>query len=945
MSLRFPASSPFEQVHVALDLETTGLEQSRDTIIEVGAVKFLGAEVIDTFQSLVNPGRPIPSFIQRLTGITDNQVKRAPFFNSVSDRLADFVEDHPVVGHNVSFDLGFLSVHGLPLSNAAYDTWDLASVLLPRSRQYSLGYLSDFFEVSHLDRHRALGDARATYQVFVELLRRAEALDGGLLAYMLNLSNRSRWSIAPILAGLQGAETAAGPTAFGLTGLDLDNLGERLGRPEKRRAAGDLASLDENRINSFLGRDGPFARSFSGFEHRPEQEEMLAGVTRAIHRSRHLVVEAGTGVGKSMAYLLPAVLFALARGQRVVVSTNTINLQEQLLKKDIPALLTVLEEAGLAEPGVVKATLLKGRSNYLCLHRWNYLARSENLTVDDARLLSKTAVWLQDTVSGDRGEINLSGRDAFTWSRVSAGEKGWCPGLRDGGPCFLRSARERAEQAHVVVVNHALLLSDLTHGGSLIPDYRYLVIDEAHNLEDEATRQLGFEIGPERLEEITELVGRYFTQSRLALAAETLESAVRQEGDRAVSDAEASIPVVRELWARLWSAAAPVFEGRRQDNFNERTQLLLDHQVRGQQPWSNFSLEWENLEVRFTQAIQALSRVQRYLESTTLRGASDQPALVMEAANLQDTLDVLRNQLASILGPQDGSTVHWMAREQDSGDISLHAAPLDVGATLKETLFDHKECVVMTSATLSTDGNFGYFRRRSGFPDDSDELLVGSPFDYPKAALLLIPDDMPPPNAEGYPDALAQVLVNLSRSLGGHTMALFTSHSSLRGVANRVRTPLTGDGIQVLAQGVDGPPQQLISRFAHNPKSLLLGASSFWEGVDLPGGVLKALVLARLPFQVPTDPVVKTRSEQYEDPFKDYSIPQAVLRFRQGIGRLIRNKGDKGAIVVLDRRVTGRSYGGSFLKSIPPCTLKPSSIGTVGQLAAQWNADGLGASH
>ena len=459
----------------------------------------------------------------------------------------------------------------------------------------------------------------------------------------------------------------------------------------------------------------------------------------------------------------------------------------------------------------------------------------------------------------------------------------------------------------MVVVNHALLLSDLTHGGSLIPDYKYLVIDEAHNLEDEATRQLGFEIGPERLEEITELVARYVTQLRLALASESLQSAVRQEGDRAVSDAEAFIPIVRELWARLWSAAAPVFDERRQDRSDERAQLLLDHEVRGRQPWSNFSLEWENLDVRLTQAVQALSRVQRYLESTTLPGAADQPALVMEAANLQDSLEAPRNELASILGAQDGGTIHWMAREQDSGEISLHAAPLDVGATLKETLFDHKESVVMTSATLSTDGNFDYFRSRSGLPDDSDELLVGSPFDYPKAALLLIPDDMPPPNAEGYPDALAQVLINLTRSLGGHTMALFTSHSSLRGTANRVRTPLTGDGIQVLAQGVDGPPQQLISRFADNPKSLLLGASSFWEGVDLPGGVLKALVLARLPFQVPTDPVVKTRSEQYEDPFKDYSIPQAVLRFRQGIGRLIRNKGDKGAIVVLDRRVTGRS--------------------------------------
>ncbi len=251
----------------------------------------------------------------------------------------------------------------------------------------------------------------------------------------------------------------------------------------------------------------------------------------------------------------------------------------------------------------------------------------------------------------------------------------------------------------------------------------------------------------------------------------------------------------------------------------------------------------------------------------------------------------------------------------------------------------------MTSATLSTEGNFDYFRKRAGIAEDCDEQLVGSPFDYQKAALLLIPEDMPPPNAEGYLDALSLVLAGLGKSLGGRTMALFTSYAALRGVASRVRAPLMADGIQVLAQSVDGPPQQLIRRFTDDPRSVLLGTSSFWEGVDLPGGVLKALVLTRLPFHVPTDPVVKARSEQYEDPFKQYSIPQAVLRFRQGIGRLIRSKGDMGAIVVLDRRITGRSYGQSFLRSIPPCTLQPSSLATVGTLAAQWVDNSRGAKH
>ena len=948
MSLHPSPTTPFDLVHVALDLETTGLEQTRDTIIEVGAVKFQGDSVIDTFQTFVNPGRSIPEFVQRLTGISPSQVARAPLFSAIADGLEDFIGPDPVVGHNISFDLGFLTNHGVRLGNPAYDTWDLASALLPRSPQYSLGYLAKYLGVGHSDPHRALGDASATHLVFVKLLRLAEKLDPSVLAALVNLAVRSRWSISPLLGGLQltrpqGDGTLGSPTTFGLTGLDLDNLTVRLGRPEKRRSNSNLSSLDEEKIIGLMSAHGPFSKTFPGFEHRPEQEEMLAAVTRAIYRNRHLVVEGGTGVGKSMAYLLPAILFAVSQGQRVVVSTNTINLQEQLLNKDIPALVGVLEEAGLVEKNTVKAALLKGRSNYLCLHRWNYLARSENPTVEDARLLSKTAIWLQDTTTGDRGEINLSGRDAFTWSRISAGEKGWCPGLRDGGPCFLRSAREHAEQAHIVVVNHALLLSDLVRGGNLIPDYQYLVIDEAQHLEDEATRQLGFDVQPERLEEHFELQGRLTTQLRLALMAQDLASAVRQEGERAMADGENSVAALRDYWARLWSAAERLLDALRENMSDDQNQILLEPHVRRQQVWSDLALEWENLEVKMVQSVQAFSRLQRFLETTTLPGASDQPALIMESATVQDNLEELRVQLASILGNPEDKIVHWMARDPSKGDVSFHAVPLEVSATLAEELFSRKECVVMTSATLSTEGNFEYLIRRTGLPEDSDELLVGSPFDYQKAALLLIPEDMPSPNADGYLAAVSHVLADLGRSLGGRTMALFTSYAALRGVANRIREPLLAEGIQVLAQSIDGRPQQLIARFTEEPRSVLLGTASFWEGVDLPSGLLKALVLTRLPFQVPTDPLVKARSEQYQDPFKEYSIPQAVLRFRQGTGRLIRNKGDKGAIVVLDRRITGRSYGRSFLQSIPPCTLKPSSLATVGHLAAQWVGDSRGA--
>ena len=952
MGMKTAGLDPFDQVHVALDLETTGLDSDRDKIIEVGAVKFRGGESIDTFQTFVNPGRSIPEFVQRLTGISPRQVANAPFFPSVGDRLAEFIGPHPVIGHNIAFDLRFLGTHGVPLINPAYDTWDLASVLLPTTPQYSLGYLAAHFDVSHDHAHRALDDAEATRQVFLALLQRAAKLHPSLLSYLGNLAYRSDWSIGPLLSGLENPNGAdfraqATPSVFGFTGLDLESLASRLGKVEQRRAEAGSGHLDEDKIGRLLSRDGPFAEAFQGFEHRPQQEEMLAAVTRAIHNGDHLVVEGGTGVGKSMAYLLPAALFALSKGQRVVISTNTINLQEQLLHKDIPAMIEVLDQAGLASEGSLKAASLKGRTNYLCLRRWSYLNSADGPSVDEARLLGKTSVWLQETTTGDRAEINLSGRDAFTWSKASAGEGGWCPGLRDGGACFLRTARERAEQAHIVVVNHALLMSDLVRGGGLIPEYKHLIIDEAHNLEDAATRQLGFQVMPGSLDQALEPHARLITELRLALLAEDLASAIRQQGEEAVGGAEGSGPRLKELWTRLWAAADRLFNAPRERSGDGQAQLLLDHSPNGamggrnSELWSELELAWENLEVVLRQSDQEIDRLIRFLQTSKLAASSDQQALMMEAGGVQDNLLQLQGHLRSILGGADRSAINWLARGQSRNppgdELSFNSAPLEVGSTLLEHLFERKESVVMTSATLRTESTFDYIRQRTGMPDGSNELWVGSPFDYQKAALLLIPEDMPAPNQDGYLDALARVLADLGKTLGGHTMALFTSYSALRGVSQRIRNMLAADGIDVLAQSIDGSPQQLLSRFSDNPASVLLGTSSFWEGVDLPHGVLKALVLTRLPFHVPTDPIAKTRSEQYQDPFKDYSIPQAVLRFRQGIGRLIRNKGDRGALIVLDRRVTGMGYGHSFLNSIPSCTMKPSSLTNVAGLTAEWS--------
>ena len=937
-----------DQTFVALDLETTGLDADRERIIQVGAVKFQGDQVLDRFETFVNPGRSIPDFIQRLTGIRPDQVSRAPHFSSVSQGIEEFVAQHPVIGHNVNFDLRFLETHGLKLDNTRYDTWDLASILLPRTSEYSLGSLARRFGLEHERAHQAIDDADATRQLFVALLREAQKLDPALLQYILYLAGRSNWTVADLIGGLEVSPETSGsnsdnPPLFSITGLDFSRLAARLGRPERRRYDEDLNHITEDKVAGLLSPGGPFDQAFDGFEHREEQEEMLGKVARAIYGGKKLIVEGGTGVGKSMAYLLPAALFAAARGLRVVISTNTINLQEQLMRKDIPAVIKVLEDSGLVEPGLIKATQLKGRANYLCLRRWNYLANHDVPSVDETRLLGKTAVWLQDTVEGDRAEINLSGRDYFTWNKVSAGERGGCPGLRSSSAaCFLRSARERAEQAHIVVVNHALLLSDVAYGGSIIPDYQYLIVDEAHNLEEEATRQFGFQLTPDILGDVTDLLTRLAREARLTLNSLEFKEAIRQNGDALVSEAEEMAPRLRQNWSEMWAATLRFFRAQ-EGNSDD---FLITPRSRSHRSWAEVTTSWENVDVGMGNLSQSLGKLHSFIYETEFPGSEDesspsstrdsQASFLSECSAIQGNLDKVREQLSSIISADDPVQIHWLKLDQARDEVSLNSAPLEVGPALRQHLFDKKESVVLTSATLSTQGTFDYTRRRLDLPEDSQELLVGSPFDYRKAALLMVPEDMPQPQTEGYIEGVGRAIVDISTHLSGRTMALFTSHSALRNVANRIRGRLEQQGIEVLAQGVDGGPAQLSRRFIENPKAVLLGTSSFWEGVDFPGGVLRALIITRLPFQVPTDPVVKARSDQYENAFNDFSIPQAVLRFRQGMGRLIRNKGDSGAIVVLDKRITGRNYGQAFLHSIPPCTLKPSSLSNLGIQAAQW---------
>ena len=951
---------PMEDVWVALDLETTGLSSANDEIIEIGAVRFQGDDILDTFQTFVDPGRRLSDFIKRYTGITQTQVDGAPAFSRVAGELATFVGSSPIVGHNIAFDLDFLGKKGLKLGNPRSDTWDIAFILYPGLNEYSLASLAKWLNVAQPRPHRATDDALATMGVFLHLLAKLSELDQYSLAEMRRLAGRSSWVLSYVLSrldvqrsgtqalsvgtqtlGEQPTRTSSGQETLrggvGMKGVDSDVLGERLKRGRALRPNRVPRELDVEFVASLLEEGSPLSEAISGFEERPEQIEMARAVAEAVNKGNRLLVEAGTGVGKSLAYLLPALMYASMNNQRVVVSTNTINLQEQLLNKDVPSLLEALSHVDETSVQDVKFTQLKGRANYLCMRRWNHLRSSDALSPDEARLLAKIMVWLDTTATGDRTELNLGHRSsAAPWERLSAQGALDCQASR--GPCFLRAAREKAAESHLVIVNHALLLSDLTSGGTLIPPHDILIVDEAHHLEEEATRHLGFDMRQSSIDEHLQslsgdrgLLNGAVSGFRGSSVAATRRNAVQG----VVTDATALLPGVRENVARLFASLTELVDGQDSDGYRQGDDFRITSGTRAQPGWSQLEIQWENADVALSELGGALSNLTVSLEGLEDAGLIGYESLVMELGGAQHVNAELRRMLSEFIPQPNPDGIYWVARTGRGGDLALHAAPIHVGETLDELLYSKKRCVVLTGATLSTNDSFDHMRQQTGFTD-AEEVLLGSPFDYPRSALLCVPDDMPQPTSPAYQAAVEQAITDAAVSVGGRTMALFTSHASLQAASAAIRGNLQARGLTVLAQGIDGSPAQLVRRFLEDPSSVLLGTASFWEGVDLPGESLKVLLVTRLPFSVPSEPVFAARSELYEDPFNSFAVPQAILRLRQGFGRLIRTKTDRGVAVILDQRIVSRRYGKAFLDSLPPVTTRTCNLQNLGDEIRGW---------
>ncbi len=941
------------RVYVALDLETTGLSPERDAIIEIGAVRFKGDQVLDTWCSLVNPGRSLPYRIQHLTGITQAQLNSAPSLSEIRAPLVRLVGDAPVVGHNIPFDLGFLRRHGLLTANPAVDTFELASILVPYAARYSLGTLAEHLGINFPTRHRALDDARATMNLFLALLDRAANLDLKTIQEINRLAAHTDWPLKTVFRDIERDRSrtfytgSIGQQLWAKGGLEDGGISLLLNQGDKVEPLRPLSRpepVDANALVAMLETGGLLARAFPGYEYRPQQVEMLRAVVQAFNHGAHLLVEAGTGTGKSIAYLLPAVHYAAANNRRVVISTNTINLQDQLFAKDLPDLKKIL-------PLDFRVALLKGRSNYLCRRRLEAMRHRTDLNVDEVRVLAKVLAWLPTTTSGDVAELNLMQQEQSVWARL-AGDPETCQPetCAHADHCFFYRAHDRAAAAHVVVVNHALLLSDLALDGRALPEYQHLIVDEAHHLEARATEQMGFDVDqaqlaglfnalshPQRLDQ----PGGFLAEIAGAVRRHKVPEPARREVEKmidALCDAvDRAQRQLHNLFNVLSRCLDELIERRGQPSTYD-LQVRLTPGLRAQPAWSNVEIAWTDFSLPLDEVYGGLDRLYKRLSDIDTTVLANLDAWLVELAGYRRRVGELIVHLNAILCEPAADSIYWVSVDARDETISLHAAPLHVGPVLESKLFSQKECVVLTSATLRAGDGFDFVKERLGLWDVR-EHAVGSPFDYTRSTLLYLPTDIPEPGEAYYQKTLERALIELCTATRGRTLVLFTSHSQLQTTYKAISRPLGEAGIAVLGQGLDGSRSQLLETFKTDGGSVLLGTRSFWEGIDVVGEALSCLVIARLPFDVPNDPIFAARSEHFDEPFSQFAIPQAILRFRQGFGRLIRSQTDRGVVTVLDRRVMTKSYGRLFLEALPPCTMRRGVIGDLPAAAAQWLAN------
>lgn len=895
---------------VCLDTETTGLDESAE-IIEIGMVKVIDGQITDRFSQLIQPYHPIPENITQLTGIDDSMVENQPHWPEVEQSILNFIADFTLVAHNVSFDRGMLEHHlGRVLPNQWVDTHDMAKIFMPTLTSYKLISIAGALDLHGQGFHRAIQDAEITAQVLLKLTLQACELDPFVMQKIVGIFKEEKCGLTTLLEAIQ-AEIVAHA-----------QIGKNYDASTPAHVYGKRPLLSFTETRKFFEPDGLMAQAAQAYQHRPQQLEMQKVISNAFLTESHGIIEAGTGTGKSFAYLLPALLWAYENQCRVLVSTNTIALQEQLYHKDVPFLKDCLDFD-------FPVALSKGRSNYLCMRRFEqYLKQAPTVSWMEKIFIAQLVYWLTTTEQGDKETLNLNKLEHQFWASIASQTEtclgSQCSSFRN---CFYMNNRKECENSMLIITNHALLLQNLKLENQILPSFEYVIIDEAHNLEDEATRQFTDTVDLEFMRKTSQhLLRNSSVVSRIVNKVKDLHADTDTYSNLLLAQRELKDDV-GFLEQQIKAAIDYIFTVGPLSHGNEWRITTKERKTKW---WLELAAQLARIKDLVTTIAQRLSRIRHMVDMF-----EDLDLLAKELVFNQSWFSEQEKFMDTFLNDKRKNDIYWIeyVRSSWGSNLCLSVAPIDVMPLLKERLFDSNKSVILTSATLAIANNLKYTAQLYLLNDDEYvSYITPSPFNYQKQSCLAIPTDIADysqVSEDIYSTMLIDSLEKIFEAVTGGVLILFTSYAMLNKTYFALKRNPNLQGYNILAHGQDGNRTSILQSLNKTENTIVLGANSFWEGVDVKGTGLTTLIITKLPFQPPTKPITSAKMEyiqaQGKNSFSAYSLPQAVLKFRQGCGRLIRSADDWGSIIILDKRLLSKGYGKEFINSLPkqPIIRKP----------------------
>lgn len=946
----------FDNNIVIVDTETTGLTFDNDDLMQIAAARVERGRVVDWYVTFVNAGIFVPADIMRLTGIHDTDLIGAPTPAEAVTGLVEFVGDATLVAHNAVFDRGQITKHpeGACLKNNLWiDTLDLARIALPRLKSYRLTDLVQAFGTV-ASSHRADDDVAATAQVLRILLAGVDALPDEVLETIGALAPRADWPTGDVFRYFaeRHAATAEKSINWDSCSVAQGTFTLRTLRKQRLRALPPArpkvdAAADTTPIPTFaapaqitdaFSRDGLVGRTHQDYEARAEQVAMAQAVNRAFDQSMNLAVEAGTGVGKSMAYLVPAMFAARRNNITIGVATKTNALLDQLVFSELPALSAALQATG--EPPLAYAAL-KGLAHYPCLRKIDRLVNRGVRTVENggevqtsaagvASLITFVAQTDYDDADNLHFDTRLISRLEFTCNSSEC-LKRKCPYFTQG--CFGHGARRAAETADIVVTNHALLFADVAADGALLPPIRYWVVDEAHGAEEEARDAFAVELRSEDLLRLADRAAAPDAQTNLFRRVMRRGDARAQAfAERAIAAAEPFAAAVRE-YVREAKRLKCYCQGQRGNRAKFGEAVWLSEDIRNDATFREVAAAGDRAARLATPVIEAATQ--------TLAVLADADAPV----DLQNDVGVFCFDMREFVGAADvvfGATnpcfvySATMFQRADKFNERLSAQIIDIGDHLNETFYRRTNAVVFTSATLTVAGSFDAFYRSMGLSknefSEACSLQLASSFDFDRNMTIYIPKDMPEYNnrdASSYLHHLERLLVGVHLASGGGLLTLFANRADMDTCFDAVRPALDDAGLVLERQRQGASFKALRDLFVNDRNASLFALKSFWAGFDAPGDTLRGVIIPKLPFIPPTDPLSRVREERDANAWMHYSLTSAVIDTRQAVGRLIRKADDRGIIILADSRVLTKGYGRIVLDSMPSHTIRRMTISEI----------------